>query len=100
MQYYSPYYHLSTGVHESNCIIPYYFTQWADTLNMLPDHRPMSGPVWEGDPQRTYCGVHSFLQYTDADGGYVYKSYSLPVPIFLDLTREEYEELILVFSKN
>ena len=93
IQYYSPYYHLSTGVHESNCIIPYYFTQWADTLNMLPDHRPMSGPVWEGDPQRTYCGVHSFLQYTDADGGYyasenikdVIGSYG---PIYADVTMD------------
>ena len=93
IQYYSPYYHLSTGVHESNCIIPYYFTQWADTLNMLPDHRPMSGPVWDGDPQRTYCGVHSFLQYTDADGNYyasenvkdVIGSYG---PIYADVTMD------------
>ncbi len=93
IQYYAPYYHLSTGVHESNCIIPYYFTQWADTLNMLPDHRPMSGPVWDGDPQRTYCGVHSFLQYTDADGNYyasenvkdVIGSYG---PIYADVTMD------------
>lgn len=93
IQYYSPYYHLSTGVHESNCIIPYYFTQWADTLNMLPDHRPMSGPVWEGDPQRTYAGVHSFLQYTDVDGNYyasenikdVIGSYG---PIYADITMD------------
>lgn len=93
IQYYSPYYHLSTGVHESNCIIPYYFTQWADTLNMLPDHRPMSGPVWDGDPQRTYCGVHSFLQYTDADGNY-YASENIKDaigsygPIYADVTMD------------
>lgn len=93
IQYYSPYYHLSTGVHESNCIIPYYFTQWADTLNMLPDHRPMSGPFWDGDPQHTYCGTHSFLQYTDADGNYyasenikdVIGSYG---PIYADVTMD------------
>ena len=93
IQYYSPYYHLSTGVHESNCIIPYYFTQWADTLNMLPDHRPMSGPFWEGDPQHTYCGVHSFLQYTDAEGNY-YASENIKDtigsygPIYADITME------------
>ena len=93
IQYYSPYYHLSTGVHESNCIIPYYFTQWADTLNMLPDHRPMSGPFWDGDPQHTYCGTHSFLQYTDADGSY-YASENIKDtigsygPIYADVTMD------------
>jgi len=70
IQYYAPYYHLSTGVHESNCITPYYFPNTSSILQVLPDHRPMSGPVWEGDPQRTYCGVHEFLQYTDAEGNY------------------------------
>ncbi len=70
IQYYAPYYHLSTGVHESNCIIPYYFCRFGETLNMLPDHRPMSGPVQFNVCQRTYAGVHSFLQYTDADGNY------------------------------
>jgi hypothetical protein len=44
--------------------------------------------------------MEAFYDFTDADGGYVYKTYWLPVPIFLDLTREEYEELILVFTKN
>ena len=93
IKYYSPYYHLSTGVHESNCIIPYYFTNWAETLNMLPDHRPMSGPFWEGDPQHTYCGVHSFLQYTDAEGNY-YASENIKDtigsygPIYADVTMD------------
>ncbi len=91
IQYYSPYYHLSTGVHESNCIIPYYFCQWGETINMLPDHRPMSGPVWSGDPQRTYAGVHSFLQYTDADGNYAATENILDTigsygPIYADVT--------------
>ena len=93
IQYYSPYYHLSTGVHESNCIIPYYFCQWGETLNMLPDHRPMSGPFWEGDPQHTYCGVHSFLQYTDADGNYSATENTLDTigsygPIYADVTMD------------
>lgn len=91
IQYYSPYYHLSTGVHESNCIIPYYFCQFGETLNMLPDHRPMSGPVWSGDPQRTYAGVHSFLQYTDANGNYSATENILDTigsygPIYADVT--------------
>ena len=89
--YFAPYYHLSTGVHESNCIIPWYWTKAGDSLNMLPDHRPMSAPLWEGDPQHTYCGDHSFLQYTDAEGNYsatestsnLVGSYG---PIYADLT--------------
>ena len=68
--YYAPYYHLSTGVHESNCIIPYYFTKSGNNLNMLPDHRAMSSPLWNTDPQHTYCGNHYYLQYTDAEGNY------------------------------
>lgn len=68
--YYAPYYHLSTGVHESNCIIPYYFTKSGNNINMLPDHRAMSSPLWATDPQHTYCGNHYYLQYTDAEGNY------------------------------
>lgn len=68
--YFAPYYHLSTGIHESNCIIPYYWTKAGNSLNTLPDHRAMSSPVWDTDPQHTYCGNHFFLQYTDADGNY------------------------------
>ena len=69
--YYTPYYHLSTGIHESNCITPYYFVnQPKDIMQMLPDHRPMSGPL-QTATQHVYAGVHSFLEYTDADGNFV-----------------------------
>ena len=89
--YYAPYYHLSTGVHESNCIIPWYWTKTGDSLNMLPDHRAMSSPLWNTDPQHTYSGDHAFLQYTDALGNYsatettsnLVGSYG---PIYADLT--------------
>ena len=70
----SPYYHLSTGVTESNCITPQYVTRRAyisyKNLNMLPDHRAASAPYWESQPQHTLGGYHYFLQYTDAEGNY------------------------------
>jgi hypothetical protein len=68
----TPYYHLSTGVTETNCITPYYVTSrspYSDkNLNMLPDHRAMSAPLWAEQPQHMLGGYHYFLQYTDADG--------------------------------
>ena len=74
IQFFAPYYHLSTGVSESNCIAPYYVYQ--KDLQTLPDHRAMSAPLWSEmenpisgkQPQHTSGGYHYFLQYTDADG--------------------------------
>lgn len=63
IQYSAPYYHLSTGVTETNCIVPI-------TVNgpSLPDFRGMSAPLWIDQPQHNNCGAHRFLKYTDADG--------------------------------
>ncbi len=74
IQFFAPYYHLSTGVSESNCIAPYYVYQ--KDLQTLPDHRAMSAPLWSEmenpisgkQPQHTSGGYHYFLQYTDANG--------------------------------
>ncbi|MBQ8409521.1 MAG: hypothetical protein IJY39_11740 [Clostridia bacterium] len=68
IQFFAPYYHLSTGCTESNCISSYYV--YSKDLQMLPDHRAMSAPIWATDPQHTNGGNHSYLQYTDADGNY------------------------------
>ena len=70
IQFYAPYYHLSTGVTETNCILPWYKTKTDVTLNTLPDFRSMSAPLWEGQPQHNSAGAHSWLEYTDADGSY------------------------------
>ena len=77
--YYMPYYHLSTGVTETNCISNWY--NRGKNLWTLPDHRPMSMPAssdlknmysaYGNQPQRPNAGYHYFLQYTDADGNYV-----------------------------
>ena len=70
IQFYAPYYHLSTGVTETNCIVPYYTTRNSRGLGTLPDHRAMSAPFHAGEPQHTSGGSHSWLQYTDKNGVY------------------------------
>ena len=66
VQFFVPYYHLSTGVTETNCIAPYYVD--GKNLWTLPDFRAMSAPLWAGQPQHTAGGRLYFLQYTDAEG--------------------------------
>ncbi len=64
----APYYHLSTGATESNCIANYFLSFMAN--NLLPDFRPMSQRFWVTQPQHTAGGVLNFLSYTDKDGLY------------------------------
>ena len=66
IQFHAPYYHLSTGVTETNCIAPY-FVYGKDKWT-LPDFRAMSAPLWAGQPQHTSAGRLYFLHYTDAEG--------------------------------
>lgn len=67
IQFFSPYYHLSTGVTETNCILPWTFTNqiW---YNTLPDFRGMSAPLWSKEPQHTSAGDHDWLKYVDSEG--------------------------------
>ncbi len=72
IQFHCPYYHLSTGVTETNCIVPWYTTKGTRIITaVLPDHRAMSAPFWLREPQHTSGGDHGFLEYTDAEGNYV-----------------------------
>ena len=75
IQYYTPFYHLSCGVTETNCLRPYYeCNEIKNTNNIyaLPDHRAMSAPLWiefkNNDPQHTNGGRHNFLEYFGSDG--------------------------------
>ena len=70
IQFFSPYYHLSTGVTETNCVLPWMFTDrtW---YNTLPDHRGFSAPMWSTQPQHTSSGEHDWLRYVDTDGNVV-----------------------------
>ncbi len=65
ISYYISYYHLSTGVHETNCIAPYYALK-GPSLGygsfgkswFLPDFRSASGNMWQnGDPQFSSAGM-------------------------------------------
>lgn len=64
IQFFAPYYHLSTGVTETNCIK---YRESGGT-SLLPDHRAMSAPLWDHQPQHTSGGHHYFMTYTGADG--------------------------------
>ena len=67
IQYFSPYYHLSYGTTETNCLVPF----GSGGLG-LPDFRTMSAPIWSYiNPQHNSCGSHGFVKYTDSDGVYV-----------------------------
>ncbi len=71
IQFYAPVYHLSTGVIETNCIVPWGgMRNTGSTLNTLPDHRAMSAPLWTDQPQHSSGGIHHWLLYSDADGNY------------------------------
>lgn len=68
IQFIAPYYHLSCGVTETNCIAPYYV--YGKDYWTLPDFRAMSAPLWPGQPQHTSAGRLYWLQYTDANGNF------------------------------
>jgi len=61
IKFYSEYYHLSTGLTETNCIAP-------EMNNYLPDFRSMSAPLWEGQPQHTSFGNNKLTKYVDSSG--------------------------------
>ena len=63
-----PYYHISVGVTETNCITPYYV--FGKDGFMLPDFRANSAPFWENNTgtQHTSIGRLYFLQYNDKEG--------------------------------
>ena len=84
IQFYAPFYHLSTGVTETNCIRPWYDMNNKESLYLLPDFRAMSATLWmdiyknsngtilTNQPQHTNGGTHVFMQYVGEDGKIVY----------------------------
>lgn len=81
IQYHAPYYHVVTGGVETNCMVPWRYTNNRDVPNRLPDHRPMSAPEWPGDIQHTQGGCHSFNDYVE-----VYEQNILSYgPTYIDL---------------
>ena len=75
IEYYISYYHLSTGVSETNCIAPYYSAYNKGSFGyawVLPDFRGCSADLWAdtetqtGDPQ--YNSVGTLYAPTDDEG--------------------------------
>ena len=67
IEYHFPYYHFSTGVTETNCISLYA----GRTGNFLPDHRGMSAPLWDSQPQHTSAGHHTIFSYMTDDSKFI-----------------------------
>ncbi len=71
IQFHVGYYHLSTGVSESNCIAPY-FVYGKDGW-ILPDFRGCSSTMWASQPQFNAVGITKLVSHYGTDGTY-YKS--------------------------
>lgn len=57
------YYHMSTGVTETTCYVPFKFY----TGISIADLRGMSGTLWSSQPQHDNVGGHLFLEYHPKD---------------------------------
>jgi len=58
------YYHMSTGVTETTCYVPFLFAGLSGVT--IADFRPMSQKMWDSQPQHDNVAGHSFLRYLDA----------------------------------
>ncbi|MCL2512828.1 MAG: hypothetical protein FWF08_02910 [Oscillospiraceae bacterium] len=61
IEFHVSYYHLSTGVTESNCIAPY--GVYGKDAWLLPDFRGPSGIMWSGQPQFNSVAKPMFMTY-------------------------------------
>jgi hypothetical protein len=57
------YFHMSTGVTETTCYVPFRFY----TGISIADLRGMSGRLWDSQPQHDNVGGHTFMEYFPAD---------------------------------
>ena len=68
------YYHMSTGVTETTCYVPFLFAGLEGVS--IADLRPMSQRMWEAQPQHDNVAGHSFLRYCDKNGLWHYLEYT------------------------
>lgn len=68
------YYHMSTGVTETTCYVPFLFAGLPGVS--IADFRPMSQKMWESQPQHDNIAGHSFLRYQDDKGKWHYVEYT------------------------
>ena len=92
IQFFSPYYHLSMGVTETNCVVPF----GSNGLS-LPDFRSMSAPHWKSQPQHNSCGTHSFVRYYDTEGIYIANQLDY---VYIDSYGPTYADMTTVFYSD
>ncbi len=68
------YYHMSTGVTETTCYVPFLFGG-LDGVS-IADLRPMSQRMWSSQPQHDNVAGHSFLRYQEQDGRWHFVEYT------------------------
>ena len=77
VRFFHIYWHLSTGASETTC----FSMNWMEagfrgafepTIFHIPDYRPMTGPMWPGQPQHHCAQFPGFLQYNDGKARLVY----------------------------
>jgi len=71
IRFFEHYYHISTGVTETTCYVP--FTKFAspNAGYTIADFRGMSGITWLGQPQHHHVALIGFLQYYDGEWHYL-----------------------------
>jgi len=68
------YYHMSTGVTETTCYVPFMFAGLKGVS--IADFRPMSQKMWSSQPQHDNVAGHSFVSYQDAAGKWHFIEYT------------------------
>lgn len=68
------YYHMSTGVTETTCYVPFLFAGLPGVS--IADFRPMSQTMWTSQPQHDNVAGHSFLRYQDDKDKWHYVEYT------------------------
>ncbi len=95
IHFFTTYYHLSTGVTETNCIAPFFV--YGKDYWLIPDFRPMSAPLWASQPQHTSGGCPRVIQYTSSDKGF--SGLELATK-YIDSSGPVYSDLILNYISD
>jgi hypothetical protein len=71
IRFFEHYWHMSTGVTETTCHVPFTKPAYPNQGYNVPDFRGMSGITWLGQPQHHHVALHGFLQYNDGEWRYL-----------------------------
>jgi hypothetical protein len=71
IRFFEHYYHLSTGVTETTCYVPFTKFAYPSAGYTIADFRGMSGITWLGQPQHHHVALIGFLQYYDGEWHYL-----------------------------